>query len=59
MVVERVQLNLKEYRLFRGDDIAHREAIDARLASGPSRLFGQEFCATITGTGAIIDRGFD
>jgi threonine dehydrogenase-like Zn-dependent dehydrogenase len=56
VAVERVQLSVTECRLFRGDDIAHREAIDARLASGPSRLFGHEFCATIAATGAGIDR---
>jgi threonine dehydrogenase-like Zn-dependent dehydrogenase len=56
VAVERVQLSVTECRLFRGDDIAHRAAVDARLASGPSRLFGHEFCATVTATGAGIDR---
>lgn len=56
VAVERVQLSVTECRLFRGDNVAHRDAIDARLASGPSRLFGNEFSATITATGAGIDR---
>lgn len=49
--VDRVQLSITECNLYRGADIAHSEQVSRRLADGPARLFGHEFCGTIAETG--------
>lgn len=45
--VERVQLSVTECRLYQGAEVAHHEQVSDRLAEGPSRLFGHEFCAKV------------
>jgi threonine dehydrogenase-like Zn-dependent dehydrogenase len=56
--VRRVQLSVTECNLYRGNEIAHYEQVAARLADGPARLFGHEFCAEVVERGAAVE-GFD
>ena len=53
--IHRVQLSVTECALFRGESIAHAESVAARLADGPARLFGHEFCGTVVDRGAAVD----
>jgi len=53
--IHRVQLSVTECALFAGEAIAHAEAINSRLADGPARLFGHEFCGTVVERGASVD----
>jgi threonine dehydrogenase-like Zn-dependent dehydrogenase len=55
LAVRRVQLSVTECSLYRGAEIAHYEQITARLADGPARLFGHEFCAEVVERGAAVD----
>lgn len=48
--VQRVQLSVTECNLYHGEAISHYETIRDRLADGPSRLFGHEFCAEVVET---------
>lgn len=52
--VRRVQLSVTECNLYRGEKIAHYEAVKARLEDGPARLFGHEFCGIVAETGADV-----
>lgn len=54
--VRRVQLSTTECHLYRGDQIAHFDAIASRLDRGDTRLFGHEFCAEIRDVGSDVDR---
>lgn len=51
IAVDRVQLSITECRLYRGQDIAHRDAVDRQLREGSARLFGHEFCGTVVDVG--------
>lgn len=53
--IHRVQLSVTECALFAGDEIAHAESIRDRLADGPARLFGHEFCGTVRKRGANVE----
>lgn len=52
--VHRVQLSVTECNLYRGERIAHYEAVESRLGSGGARLFGHEFCGRIAETGTDV-----
>lgn len=52
--VDRVQLSVTECNLYEGADIAHSEQVRRRLADGPARLFGHEFCGTVAETGKAV-----
>lgn len=56
VAVDRVQLSVTECRLHRGQDIAHRDAVDRQLREGSARLFGHEFCGTVAEVGADVTR---
>lgn len=56
--IRRVQLSVTECNLYYGEEIAHYEQIRDRLAAGPARLFGHEFCATVRDVGDAVT-GFD
>lgn len=49
--VQRVQLSVTECNLYYGHEIAHYETIESRLADGPSRMFGHEFCGVVVEAG--------
>jgi threonine dehydrogenase-like Zn-dependent dehydrogenase len=51
----RVQLSVTECNLFRGEDIAHRDAVESRLETGSVQLFGHEFCGEVVETGSEVD----
>jgi threonine dehydrogenase-like Zn-dependent dehydrogenase len=53
--IQRVQLSVTECALYRGESIAHAEVIAERLADGPARLFGHEFCGTVVDCGSAVD----
>ncbi len=53
--IQRVQLSVTECALYQGEAIAHAEAIAERLADGPARLFGHEFCGTVVDRGSDVD----
>lgn len=53
--VRRVQLSVTECNLYRGNRIAHYDQVAPRLADGPARLFGHEFCAEVAEVGADVD----
>ncbi|MEA1932751.1 MAG: alcohol dehydrogenase catalytic domain-containing protein [Euryarchaeota archaeon] len=53
--IHRVQLSVTECALFQGESIAHAESVAARLAEGPARLFGHEFCGTVVERGENVD----
>lgn len=52
--VDRVQLSVTECNLYRGAEIAHAEEVSQRMADGPARLFGHEFCGRIVDTGQAV-----
>jgi threonine dehydrogenase-like Zn-dependent dehydrogenase len=56
IAVDRVQLSVTECRLYRGHDIAHRDAVDRQLREGSARLFGHEFCGEAVETGDAVTR---
>lgn len=51
VAIDRVQLSVTECALYRGQRIAHYEAIKTRLESGPAKLFGHEFCGRVVELG--------
>lgn len=51
----RVQLSVTECHLYRGHPIRHYEEIKARLAEGPTKLFGHEFCADVAELGEGVE----
>ena len=53
--IQRVQLSVTECALYQGESIAHAEAITNRLADGPARLFGHEFCGTVFERGSGVE----
>ena len=53
--IHRVQLSVTECALYEGRDIAHADSIADRLAEGPARLFGHEFCATVRACGRDVE----
>jgi len=53
--VDRVQLSVTECALFHGEDIFGAEVVQERFANGDGRLFGHEFCGTVTATGDDVD----
>lgn len=53
--IQRVQLSVTECNLYRGNEITHYEAVNARLSDGDARLFGHEFCGVVTETGAEVE----
>ena len=53
--IQRVQLSVTECALYQGESIAHAEAITNRLADGPARLFGHEFCGTVVERGSGVE----
>jgi threonine dehydrogenase-like Zn-dependent dehydrogenase len=52
--VLRVQLSVTECNLYRGEKIAHAEAVSSRLGTGGVRLFGHEFCGKVVETGEQV-----
>jgi threonine dehydrogenase-like Zn-dependent dehydrogenase len=54
VAVSRVQLSVTECALYRGREIRHHEEVTERLADGPARLFGHEFCGTVVETGVDV-----
>lgn len=56
IAVDRVQCSVTECRLYRGDNILHRDAVAAQLRTGSARLFGHEFCGTVEAVGADVTR---
>jgi len=56
VAVDRVQLSVTECRLYRGHDIAHRDAVDRQLRGGSARPFGHEFCDTVVDVGPDVTR---
>ncbi|MFB6080705.1 MAG: zinc-binding dehydrogenase [Haloferacaceae archaeon] len=53
--VRRVQFSVTECNLYRGNRIAHYDQVAPRLADGPARLFGHEFCADVVEAGGDVD----
>lgn len=49
--VRRVQLSVTECNLYRGEEIAHYEAVKTRIESGDGRVFGHEFCGEVVAVG--------
>lgn len=56
LAVDRVQLSVTECNLYRGNRIAHYDQVAPRLADGPAKLFGHEFCAEVAEVGGGVDR---
>lgn len=56
--IRRVQLSVTECLLFRGEKVAHYEAVKRRIERGDGRLFGHEFCGVVVGCGADAE-GFE
>lgn len=54
--VDRVQLSVTECMLYQGESTYAYETIQNRLRSGDSRLFGHEFCGTVTETSDTVSR---
>lgn len=52
--VDRVQVSVTECALYRGDQVMAADIIRDRLAGGDHRLFGHEFCGTVTETGEAV-----
>lgn len=52
--VDRVQLSVTECMLYHGEPTYAYETIEARLEQGDTRLFGHEFCGTVTETGEAV-----
>lgn len=52
--VLRVQLSVTECRLFRGEPVAHHEAVVERIDRGDGRLFGHEFCGRVREAGGDV-----
>lgn len=52
--VQRVQLSVTECNLYRGEEIAHYEAVKRRIEADDGRLFGHEFCGVVVETGADV-----
>ncbi|WP_092816860.1 zinc-dependent alcohol dehydrogenase [Halopenitus malekzadehii] len=53
VAIDRVQLSVTECALYRGQRIAHYEAIKRRFEDGPAQVFGHEFC------GRVVELGED
>lgn len=56
--VRRVQLSVTECNLYRGKEIAHYEAVKARIEADDGRLFGHEFCGEVVAVGDEV-AGFE
>jgi threonine dehydrogenase-like Zn-dependent dehydrogenase len=56
VAVDRVQLSVTECRLFRDADLAYADIVRRRVEAGDGRVFGHEFCGTVTETGDAVDR---
>jgi len=52
--VLRVQLSVTECQLFRGEPVAHYEAVAERIDRGDGRLFGHEFCGRVLEIGTDV-----
>lgn len=52
--VRRVQLSVTECNLYRGEEIAHYEAVKSRIEADDGRLFGHEFCGVVVETGTEV-----
>lgn len=53
--VQRVQLSVTECNLYRGNEIAHYDTVEERIAAGDARLFGHEFCGVVVETGDQVE----
>ncbi len=55
--VSRVQLSVTECLLYRGESVAHYDTVKRQIREGNpyTRLFGHEFCGTVTECGPEVD----
>lgn len=55
--VSRVQLSVTECLLYRGESVAHYDAVKRRIRNGDpeTRLFGHEFCGTVVERAPNVD----